>query len=55
MDAQLKFPLDSETLVRKIHPVTSVEAAEHIKGSKRLGDLQAQALGSIRANPGLTT
>lgn len=55
MSAQLKFPLGTETLVRKTHPVTSVEAAKHIQGSFRLGDLQSQALESIRAHPGLIT
>lgn len=55
MNAQLKFPLGTETLVRKTHPVTSFDAAKHIKGSERLGDLQSQALESIQNYPGMTT
>ena len=55
MEEQTRFPFGSnETLVRNTDPETSREAAEELRASGRLGELQGRVLDMGRSQPGLT-
>ena len=51
----LGYPFRTSPLARHSDPVTSKEAAADMRGSARLGKLQAHALEMVRRHPGHIT
>ena len=54
MENDNQYPLPTSPLYKTNDPLTSVESAESMRGSKRLGELQVEALRMVKACPGST-
>jgi len=49
-----EMPVETSPLVRRDGPATAAASAAAMRGSKRLGDLQREALELVRQHPGST-